>query len=80
MEILIIILLMPLIGLLIGKNKGRGCEGFFFGLLLGPIGWVITALLGDESPKCPECLGVVNKKAKRCKNCGADLTNNIEGE
>ena len=78
MATITIILIMAFIGLLIGKNKERGCEGFFFGLLLGPLGWIITLLLSDDRPRCPECLGVVNDYAKKCKNCGADLNLDIE--
>ena len=75
---IIIILIMALVGLLIGKSKERGCAGFFLGLLLGPLGWIITALLADDRPRCPECLGVVNEYANKCQNCGADLNLDIE--
>lgn len=68
-----IILIMALVGLLIGKSKERGCAGFFLGLLFGPLGLVITALLSDDRPRCPECLGVVNDYAKKCQNCGTEL-------
>lgn len=37
-----------LIGLLVGRYKKRPRTGFWLGLLLGPIGWIITLLLADE--------------------------------
>lgn len=45
------IFLGPLIGAAIGQTKGRAGAGFFFGLLLGPIGWLIVAVGPDYSPK-----------------------------
>lgn len=32
------------VGSLIGMLKGRPAAGFFFGLLLGPIGWLVIAV------------------------------------
>jgi len=61
------------IGALIGKPKKREGAGFLFGLLLGPIGWLLVAVGPDNSAKCPECGGVIVEGAKRCKNCGVEL-------
>jgi hypothetical protein len=36
------------VGALIGSSKGRGPLGFVLGLVLGPIGWVIMALLAPS--------------------------------
>jgi len=35
-------LLFALIGAAIGDARGRALPGFFFSLLLGPIGWIIV--------------------------------------
>jgi len=40
------LLVIPIIGALIGRPKGRGVLGFVLGLLLGPIGLIIVALVG----------------------------------
>lgn len=32
------------VGMLIGQIKGRVLAGLFFGMLIGPIGWLIIAL------------------------------------
>ena len=65
--------LMALVGFAIGKSKSRPTAGFIWGLLLGPIGWLIVAIGPDNSPKCPKCKGVIVKGAIKCKNCGSDL-------
>ena len=62
-----------LVGALIGKHKGRIASGFVWSLLLGPLGWLIVALMKDLRPKCSECGGVVVSGARKCKNCGATL-------
>lgn len=61
------------VGSLIGLTNGRRKQGFFWGLLLGPLGWFIMLTLVDIRPKCRQCLGAVIKNASRCKNCGAGL-------
>ncbi len=73
MEILWWFILGGLIGALIGKFKGRVALGLFLGVLFGPIGWIIVALLSNERPKCPECGGIVVEGARKCKNCGTVL-------
>jgi hypothetical protein len=62
-----------LIGAIVGQSKGRAGAGFFLGLLLGPIGWLVVAVGPNMNPKCPLCGGVVVKGAIKCKNCGGDL-------
>ena len=41
-------LLFALLGWLIGQMKGQGCLGCALGCLLGPLGLLITALLGRD--------------------------------
>ena len=41
------------IGHLIGKPKGRGVAGFWLGLLLGCVGWVIAAILPAKAGGTP---------------------------
>lgn len=64
---------MGVIGLLIGKLRGRESFGFWMGFLLGPLGWLITLLMGQGGPKCPECFGTVDPRAKKCCHCASDL-------
>ena len=37
-----------LVGALIGSGKGRAAAGFWLGLLLGVIGWIIVAFLSPR--------------------------------
>ena len=67
------LILGPLIGAAIGQNKGRLGAGLFFGLLLGPIGWLIVAVGPDNRRKCPQCKGAVPEGASKCMHCGATL-------
>ena len=48
-----------LIGCSIGEPKQAGTEGFWLGLLFGPIGLVL-ALAMDNRAQCPECGGRIN--------------------
>jgi hypothetical protein len=61
------------VGLAIGKHKGRPTAGFVFGLLAGPLGWLVVAVGPNNQPKCPQCRGVVVPGASKCKNCGSDI-------
>lgn len=49
MDILVGILIAGLIGAAIGQTRGRKYAGFWYGFLLGPIGWL--ALLVGPNPK-----------------------------
>ena len=71
MEILFVWIGCALIGALIGKYKGRVGSGVVWALVLGPIGWLIVALMQDLREKCPECGGVVVPGARKCKHCGS---------
>ena len=73
MELIIWLVVGALVGALIGQAKGRPGAGTAFGLLLGPIGWLITALGPNLKPKCPFCGGEIVEGAIKCKNCGSDL-------
>jgi hypothetical protein len=70
------IIIGAVVGALIGQLKGRAGAGMFFGLLLGPIGWLIVAVGPNLMPKCPECGGVIVEGARKCKNCGSVLPQN----
>src|SRR4051795_12492973 len=41
-------LVFGFIGLLIGNSKNMGCAGFMLGVLLGPIGLIIIAVMGNK--------------------------------
>lgn len=75
MESIVIMLLLagPLIGSLVGLARGRLFFGFFLGLLLGPIGWIIVALCTDLRHKCPACFGSIDPRATVCRHCGTRL-------
>jgi len=60
------------IGAAIGSLKFRGSAGFWLGLFLGPLGWIIAAV--QEYPRrCPFCQRGVPDSATVCKGCGREL-------
>ena len=64
-------IVMGIIGAVIGSAaRGRSSAGFWWSFFLGPIGWIIVLLCADMRPKCPECRGIIETGARRCKNCG----------
>ena len=67
------LLIGTLVGAAIGQRKSRPMAGALFGALLGPVGWLLTAVGPDMGPKCPECLGSVVANAHRCQHCGGLL-------
>lgn len=63
-----------LVGYFIGNGKGRGGDGAVWGLLLGPLGWLVVALGPDLRRKCPLCAGALpNAKVTRCLHCGQEI-------
>lgn len=72
-RLFIAMLVGGLVGALIGRSRGRIVDGLGWGIILGPIGWLITALLSDRRQKCPLCGGVVNPGASRCCHCGGEI-------
>jgi len=57
------------LGYLIASGKGRGDEGAALGFLLGPIGVVCSALLGDKRTRCQFCREPVTPGATTCPHC-----------
>jgi predicted amidophosphoribosyltransferase len=68
------------VGGMIGAAKGRAFAGAIWGILLGPLGWLVIAVAPDQRPKCPECGGDVVRGANRCKNCGHRLKPRAKSE
>lgn len=66
------------IGMLIGQRKGRVAAGLFFGMLLGPIGWLVTALGPTRqqlvSSACPHCQGLLPNNQRQCNHCGNGIS------
>jgi hypothetical protein len=68
------------IGGIVGAAKGRAFAGAVWGLILGPLGWLVIFVAPDQRPKCPECGGEVILGANRCKNCGFSLKEQSNAE
>lgn len=76
-QVMVILLSWALIGALVGtavgQRKGRAGAGALFGLLLGPIGWLVVAVGPDLRAKCPDCGGTVPRGVRKCMHCGSEL-------
>jgi hypothetical protein len=66
------------IGILIGQRKGRTLAGLLFGMILGPIGWLVVALGPSKrellSRPCPHCNQLVVIDSKSCGQCAGAIT------
>jgi hypothetical protein len=81
MELVIVFwVIFALLGAAVGSTKGRGGFGFVLGLMLGPIGVLIVALLQGNRTRCPDCKTLIHNEAVVCSSCGrkiqAELCNN----
>lgn len=70
---IVITVACALIGALIGWTKGRALAGMIWGLVLGPIGWIVIALAKSKLAECPQCGRPNAERAKRCRYCGVDF-------
>ena len=62
-----------IVGSMIGGRKNRYGDGLVLGVLLGPVGWLIAALMDDHRPRCPSCRSVVDPLAVVCAHCRRQL-------
>ena len=68
-----VVVVNPLVGYAIGERKGNVATGIILGLLLGPIGWLVTAMCFSNLRKCPFCSEDIKPDPKVCRYCGRDL-------
>lgn len=80
--LLVGLFIMGIIGVVVARAKNRSdAEGFWFGLLLGPLGLVIVALLPSRSSveaedslrPCPYCAEKIQSAARVCRFCNREV-------
>ena len=85
------LVVIPIMGALIGRPKGRGVLGYLLGLLLGPVGLIVVAIVGpsedqkriDAQRAAHATLANRPKSSpegdgkSNCKKCAQPLTGNI---
>jgi hypothetical protein len=71
---IVIWFLCGIIGAMIGSQKGAGCVGFLLGILLGPLGIIISLVMQGDRKRCPYCRELIHKDALKCSKCGSALS------
>ncbi|MEO7200180.1 MAG: hypothetical protein ABIY56_08200 [Dokdonella sp.] len=66
-------LVCALVGAGIGWVKGRTMAGLLWGVVLGPLGWLIIALSRSNLVECPQCSRTNRSDARVCRHCGVDF-------
>jgi predicted branched-subunit amino acid permease len=70
-------LISVLIGALIGRSRADLAIGVVLAFCLGPIGWLIAALLPDKRLRCFRCGVLLWHAAYRCPACALPLVNKV---
>lgn len=67
------VLVFCVLGMIIGRQKGRVVAGALWSMTLGPFGWLIIALgpnmKSPESYACPHCTNILAENQKECHYC-----------
>jgi len=62
-----------LIGLWMGFSRGRPLQGALLGAPLGPLAFFALRGLQSNLLECLACSRSIQRTARRCKHCGADI-------
>jgi len=62
-----------LIGGAVGFSRGRLKFGLLLGFVLGPLVFFVMRAVESHLIECPECSRMIQRTARRCRHCGANL-------
>lgn len=90
MEFILIWIICGVIAAAIGSSNGEnGCSWFGIGIILGPLGVILSFFAKGKEQKerekakkgyssiykvCPMCAEIIKKEAIVCKHCGSNLS------
>ena len=72
-ELLVFWVICGIVAAVIGSRKGAGGVSFLLGLLLGPLGIIISIVIKGNRIQCPSCREYIDPAALKCPKCQENI-------